>query len=223
MFAIRRPVGGDQLPYIVAAVDVGRLGGLDRVLATVDQVADARCDAIKLGALPWAAATRVFERAERRGLSVLAAVSNELDVERLDWMGAPAFDIFLDWADLDLVACVARTGKPVVMSIANASELDVADAIAVARRETTSGIALVQRVVGSGLRGLDRLRHHGAVVGISDRAAGRGVVRDAIAAGAAILEKRVAPDALVQLPALVRDCELAWSQLGYEAQLDAVN
>src|SRR5438874_8487204 len=41
MLWIRRPVGAGQLPYVVAAVDVARLGTLEQVLAAVDSVADA--------------------------------------------------------------------------------------------------------------------------------------------------------------------------------------
>jgi sialic acid synthase SpsE len=224
--SIRRPVGVAYPPYIVAAFDGNRLAALDAVIAAVDTAADARCDAIKLGALPWATCVRVFEHADRRGLTVLATATDERDIERLDWIGAPAFEIFFDWSDLDLVACAARTGKPVVLSVANASEPDIAEAIDTARAHGNGGIALVQRVLDPTANRLEKLRRHSAVLGVSDRSIGRGVIRDAIRGGAAIVERRLAPapaQAFTDLTGVVRECELAWAMLGNVDERFAMN
>jgi N-acetylneuraminate synthase len=211
---IRRPVGTQYPPYIVAAFDGSRLSEVPAVLAAVDAAADVRCDAIKLGALPWASCVKVFDHADRRGLTVLATANDERDIERLDWMGAPAFELFLDWSDLDLVACAARTGKPVLLSVANASELDIAEAISVARSQGNGGVALIQRAMTGGASGLSRLQHHGTTLGISDRSAGSAVIRSAIRLGASIIEKRLSPRGTAELPTMVRACELAWAMQG---------
>jgi N-acetylneuraminate synthase len=222
-FSIRRPVGVAYPPYIVAAVDGGRLGSIESVLHAVDAAANARCDAIKLGALPWGTCVRVFEHADRRGLTVLGTASDERAIERLDWMGSPAFEIFLDWCDLDLVRCAAQTGKPVVLSIANASERVITTAIELARSHGNGGVALVQRVIGANVNHLARLASHQTILGVSDRSSGDGVIRSAIGHGASIIEKRLAPRAIAELTEVVRDCELAWALLGNVDQWRAAN
>ena len=152
---------------------------------------------------------------EPHALGTVGYAEGEGDTERLDWFGAPAFEIFFDWADLDLVACAARTGKPLVLSVANASDADVAEVVALARREGATNIALVQRVIDGSHRTIEALRRHNVVVGISDRSAEPGVVRSAIHAGARIIEKRLTPTKLGDLAGMVRECELAWSLLGH--------
>jgi sialic acid synthase SpsE len=210
-----RSVGEAHPPFVIAALDCTKLLSVDDAISAIDEAAANHCDAVKLTSLPWAWCARVFNHADPRGIQLLTTVSDERSIEKLDWFGTSAFEIFFDWADLDLVACAARTGKPLLLSVANASEAELAEVVALARSEGASGVALVQRVLGSGLAYLDALRRHNTVVGISDRSSNGGLVRSAIGRGARIVEKRVAPRRIsADLADVVRDCEVAWALLG---------
>jgi N-acetylneuraminate synthase len=214
-----RPVGNAHPPFIIAALDGRELATIDRALAAIDAAADSRCDAVKVARMPWSWSTRLFARAEQRGLVMLATALDEDSIARLDWLGAPAFYLVYDWSDLDLVAAAARTGKPIVLQVGTASEAELAEVVETAHAHGSGGIALVQSVIDPDLAGLDALRPHSAVLGISDRSPGVAIALAAIARGAAIVEKRfkLEPDGAAlsshEVSAIVRDCEDAWAKL----------
>lgn len=209
-----RPVGPDHPPFIIAAIDCSGLLQIERVLAAIDAAADAHCDGVKLMTLPWAWYPALFERAEERGLFVLSSVGDEHAIERLDWLGSSAFELFYDWSDLDLVAAAARTGKPLVLSVASASPTHLADVVAHALREGAPSVAVIQRVAGYAIGGFEALNIPDAVVGISYRPVDTALMRTAITRGARIVEVRMSPQRLSELPRVVRDGELAWALLG---------
>jgi N-acetylneuraminate synthase len=214
-----RPVGQSHPPFIIAALDGRELATIERAVAAIDAAADSRCDAIKVARMPWAWSARMFARAEQRGIVMLATALDEAAVARLDWLGAPGFYLVYDWSDLELVAAAASTGKPVVLQIGTASDVELAEVVETARAHGRGGIALVQSVVDLTLEGLDGLRRHGAVLGIHDRSPGTEIPLAAIGRGAAIVEKRFKPrgDGVLcpaEVSAIVRDCELAWASLG---------
>lgn len=189
-------------------------------MAAIDVAAASTVDAIKLDRMPWAWSARLIQRAEARNLTLLATALDEDAVARLDWLGAAGFYLVFDWSDLDLVAAAARTGKPLVLQVGTASELELAEVVATANANGNGGIALVQSVIDVDLEGLDSLRRHGLVVGIADRSQGPAIPLAAISKGASIVEKRFSlrGDSKVLSPvevsAVVRDCEQAWASLG---------
>ncbi|MBA3455885.1 MAG: N-acetylneuraminate synthase family protein [Deltaproteobacteria bacterium] len=200
---------------MIAALDCTKLVSAADAIIAIGEAAASHCDAVKLMSLPWSWCASVFNYADPRGIKLLTQVTDERSIERLDWFGTSAFEIFFDWADLDLVACAARTGKPLVLSVANSTDAELTEVVALARAEGAGGIGLVQRVLGSGLNYLDTLRRHNAVVGISDRSSAPGVVSSAIGRGARIVETRLTPRRITsELAAVVRDCDLAWAMLG---------
>ena len=215
-----RPVGQAHPPFIIAALDCRELGSEERAVAAIDAAANSNVDAIKLARMPWAWASKLIERAESRGITLLTTALDEGMVQRLDWLGAQGFYLVFDWSDLELVAAAARTGKPLVMQVGTASEVDLAEIVATVHANGTGGIALVQSVIDVDLEGLDALRRHGAVVGVADRSRGPAIPLAAISKGASIVEKRFAmkPDAPqlcpVEMSMVVRDCEQAWASLG---------
>jgi sialic acid synthase SpsE len=127
---------------------------------------------------------------------------------------------------------MAATGKPLIMSTGMASDAEVDEAVAVARRAGAGAIALLHCVSGyptppeaSNLRRLDALARHG-LTGISDHSPGAIVPIAAVARGACIIEKHLTlaradggPDAGFSLEPLemaevVRGARIAWAALG---------
>ena len=183
---------------------------------------------------PWEWHAPLFARAAEHGMLAFSTPFDEEAVERLDRLGAPVFKIAsFELVDLELIACAARTGKPLIMSTGMASDDEVGEALEVARQNGASGIALLHCVSGyptpiasTNLRRLDALARHGTVIGISDHSPGSIVPTAAIARGATIIEKHLTlaradggPDAGFSLePAemaeVVARARLAWEALG---------
>ena len=214
-----RPVGDAHPPFIIAALDCQELGTLERAMAAIDGAAASNVDAIKFARMPWAWSSRLIQRAEARNLTMLVTALDEDAVSRFDWLGASAFYLVFDWSDLDLVARAAQTGKPVVMQVGTASEVELAEVVATVHANGDGGIALVQSVIDVDLEGLEALHRHGSVVGISDRSNGPLIPMAAISKGAAIVEKRfsLANDGVLspaEINPVVRDIEQAWASLG---------
>jgi N-acetylneuraminate synthase len=213
-----RPVGRAHPPFIIAALDCRELGTLDRALSAIDSAAASKVDAIKFARMPWAWAARLIERAEARHLTLLVQALDEDQVSQLDWLGACAFYLVFNWTDLDLVARAARTGKPIVMQVGTASEIELAEVVETAHANGDGGIALVQSVIDIDLEGLDGLRRHASVIGIADRSSDPTIALAAIERGASIVEKRLSlssdGSSLSGINAVVRDCEQGWASLG---------
>ena len=183
---------------------------------------------------PWDWHPTLFEHGAARGMVVFSTPFDEVAVERLDALGAPAFKIAsFELVDLALIEAAARTNKPLIMSTGMASDDEVAEAIDVARSHGSGGVALLHCVSGypapieqTNLRRLDTLATLVDVVGISDHSPGAIVPIAAVARGAAIIEKHLTlarsdggPDAGFSLePAemtdVVRGARAAWEALG---------
>lgn len=183
---------------------------------------------------PWEWHAPLFERAHARGMVAFSSPFDEEAVARLDALGAPAFKIAsFELVDLELIACAARTGKPVIMSTGMASEDEIATAIDTARRHGNGGVAVLHCVSGYptpiedvNLARMDALTRHGVIVGLSDHSPGAIVPIAAVARGARIVEKHLTlrradggPDAGFSLePAemveVVRGAKMAWSAIG---------
>jgi N-acetylneuraminate synthase len=213
-----RPVGRAHPPFIIAALDCRELASLDRALSAIDSAAASKVDAIKFARMPWAWAARLIERAEARHLTLLVQALDEDQVSQLDWLGACAFYLVFNWTDLDLVARAARTGKPIVMQVGTASEIELAEVVETAHANGDGGIALVQSVIDIDLEGLDGLRRHASVIGIADRSSDPTIALAAIERGASIVEKRLSlssdGSSFSGINAVVRDCEQGWASLG---------
>jgi len=183
---------------------------------------------------PWDWHPRLFAHGAARGLVVFSTPFDHRAVERLDHLGAPAFKIAsFELVDLELIACAARTRKPMILSTGMASDDEIVEAVDTARRHGAGGVALLHCVSGyptpieqTNLRRLDAIARHDTVIGISDHSPGAIVPIAAVARGAAIIEKHLTlaradggPDAGFSLePAemaeVVRGVQMAWSALG---------
>jgi len=183
---------------------------------------------------PWAWHAALFAHGAARGLAVFSTPFDDLAVEHLERLGAPAYKIAsFELVDLELIARAAQTGKPLIMSTGMASDAEVAEAVETARSHGNGGVALLHCVSGypapieqTNLRRLDTIAGHGPVFGISDHSPGAIVAIAAVARGASLIEKHLTlaradggPDAGFSLePAemaeVVRGARQVWSALG---------
>ena len=183
---------------------------------------------------PWEWHAELFAHGRARGLVMFSTPFDEEAVERLDRLGAPAFKIAsFELVDLELIACAAQTGKPIIMSTGMASDAEIAEAVDTARTHGAGGVVLLHCVSGyptpieqTNLRRLDALVRFADVVGISDHSPGAAVPIAAVARGAAMVEKHLTlaradggPDAgfslePVEMRAVVDGCRAAHAALG---------
>ena len=183
---------------------------------------------------PWEWHETLFAHGRSRGLVVFSTPFDAIAVERLDRLGAPCFKIAsFEVGDLELVACAARTNKPLIMSTGMASDAEVAEAVEVARTHGNGGVAILHCVSGyptpieqTNLRRLDALKQFADIVGISDHSPGALVPIAAVARGACLVEKHLTlarsdggPDAGFslepsELVEVVVGAKLAWQALG---------
>jgi N-acetylneuraminate synthase len=195
-----RTIGAGHPPFIIATKDARAIATLDDALAAIEFAAQTRCDAIKLGAarqgsIPWSWCPQLFQRAHDRGIVLLARPCDESAVSRLDWLGAVAYDIPFDLSDLDTIAAAARTGKPLVLGAGSATDLELAECVALARRAGRGGLAIVLPTHEiADLGRLDRLAPmaatYGVELGIADSHIDAELALVAIARGACVVEKR---------------------------------
>lgn len=171
----------------------------------------------------------------RAGLPFLSSVFSPAEVALLDGLDAPAFKIAsMDVTHLPLLACVARRGKPVLLSTGMASLGEIERALTVLRAEGARDIVLLHCVssyptppADVHLRNIPMLAStFDTPVGYSDHTLGLAVPVASIALGACVIEKHFTLDRALpgwdhaisadpaELAALVQGARDAWAALG---------
>ncbi|HEY2658500.1 MAG TPA: pseudaminic acid synthase [Caulobacteraceae bacterium] len=184
---------------------------------------------------PWDWHPRLFDKARQMGITAFSSPFDPTAVAFLDGLGAPAFKVAsFELVDTPLIGCMARTGKPLIMSTGLASPEDITDAVAAARAEGGQDIVLLHCTSGyptppsqMHLRTMADLgAAHATHVGLSDHSMGTAVSVAAVALGACVIEKHFTlaradggPDSAFslepdELARLVTDCRSAWEALG---------
>ncbi len=184
---------------------------------------------------PWEWHEALFRRARERGLAAFSTPFDDTAVDFLETLDVPAYKIAsFENTDLDLIARVARTGKPLIISTGLATLAEVAQAVQTARASGCRSLALLKCTssypaspASSNLRTIPYLRElFDCEVGLSDHTLGTAVAIASVAQGAAIIEKHVTlsrKDESVdsafslepaELAQLVEGTRMAWEALG---------
>ena len=153
----------------------------------------------------------------------------------LESLGAPAYKIAsFELVDHPLIAKVAKTKKPIIMSTGMANYDEIASAIEVAKQHGNKDLIILHCISGyptplaeSNLKTIQKLQHDFDLhIGLSDHTLGTTAATVATALGAVVIEKHFTlkrsdggPDAAFslqpdELKALCETTKAAWQTLG---------
>lgn len=184
---------------------------------------------------PWEWHAELFAYGRKLGLAVFSSPFDPTAVDFLETLDPPAFKIAsFELVDHGLIAKVAATGRPVIMSTGMASLAEIAEAVEVARNAGAQQLALLHCVSGyptpAAEANLATIPHlaaaFGLPTGLSDHTMGLAVPVAATTLGAALIEKHFTlaradggPDAAFslepgELAALVTETRAAHAALG---------
>lgn len=177
----------------------------------------------------------MFAKAASCGVTILSTPFDDTAVDLLEGLGAPAYKIAsFEIVDLPLIARVASTGKPLIISTGLANLGEIAAAVRTARENGCTEIVLLHCISSypapteqSNIRTIPHLADAFDVVsGLSDHTLGTATSVASIALGGSVIEKHFTlaradggPDAAFSLEPeefkrLCRDCHDAWLSLG---------
>lgn len=184
---------------------------------------------------PWTWIETLFDIIKSYGVKPFASVFDRNALSFLERIGCTRYKIAsFELVDLPLIAAVARTGKPMIMSTGMATTDEIAEAVATARMADCADLTLLKCTSaypadpGSmNLQEIQRMKYrHGCEIGLSDHSQGIGVAVAAAALGAVMIEKHVTlkradggPDAEFslephELDQLVKECHRAAAAAG---------
>ncbi|KKO48171.1 N-acetylneuraminate synthase [Arsukibacterium sp. MJ3] len=152
---------------------------------------------------PWEWHKPLFDRAKELGMLAFSSPFDLTAVDYLEQLNVPCYKIAsFENIDHGLIAAVARTGKPVIISTGMATQTELAEAVDVLRHNGCRDIILLKCTSNYPARPVDAnlntIPHLAALfdcqVGLSDHTAGIGVSVAAVALGATVIEKHFVLD-----------------------------
>jgi pseudaminic acid synthase len=147
---------------------------------------------------PWDWQPRLKALADELKLDLFSTPFDPTAVEFLERMDVPAYKVAsFELVDLPLIAQIARTGKPMIMSTGMATLAEIAEAVDAARGAGAASLALLKCTSAypappeeMNLRTIPHLAAaFGVPAGLSDHTLGIAVPVAAVALGACIIEK----------------------------------
>ena len=184
---------------------------------------------------PWDWHQAIFERAQSHGMLAFSTPFDLTAVDFLESLNVPCYKIAsFENSDHALLAAVAKTGKPVIMSTGMATQTELAESVEVLRKHGCNQLILLKCTshypadpVDANLATIPHLAQlFNCQVGLSDHTAGIGVAVASVVLGATIIEKHfvldrseggvdaefsLEPD---EFSALVQECKRAAVALG---------
>jgi pseudaminic acid synthase len=151
-------------------------------------------------ATPWEWHEALFAMAKEVGIAAFSTPFDETAVEFLKSLDVPAYKVAsFEAIDLPLIDCIARTGKPVIISTGMATAMEIDEAVTAARNAGCSELALLHCVSAYPAEAEDYklmsipelLKRQNTIVGLSDHTIGMGVAVSAVTLGATIVEKHL--------------------------------
>lgn len=149
---------------------------------------------------PWDWQPKLKKAAEDLGMELFSTPFDPTAVDFLEEMGVTAYKVAsFEIVDLPLIAKMAATGKPIIMSIGMATREEIRQAVTIARASGAGGIALLRCTSAypalseeADLRTIPDLAESFAVIpGLSDHTLDIVVPITAVALGACIVEKHL--------------------------------
>ena len=225
-----RLVGPAHSPFVIAEIGSNYDQDLDKAYTLIDAAANAGADCVKFQIfradaicpdggelhavfqsleLDPALLPALAAHAKLRGVLFSASPFDLLSLERLLMAGAPFIKVASSEAtNARLLAVMARTGLPLLLSTGMCDMADVAAAVALCRGAGNAAICLLQCGAvyplppeDGHLRVMDRYAStFGLPVGLSDHTMGLGVPVAAVGRGACIIEKHITLDRAAEGP-----------------------
>lgn len=184
---------------------------------------------------PWDWHQALFDKAKEVGITIFSSPFDSTAVDLLEGLNAPAYKIAsFELIDLALIARVARTGKPMIMSTGMADQGEIREAIDTAKANGCNEMVILHCVSGYpapadqyNLKTISDLSERFDVLsGLSDHTVDNATAIAAVALGACLIEKHVTLDRLGggpddsfsiepnELQQLCQDARTAWQAIG---------
>lgn len=155
-------------------------------------------DLYKEAYTPWEWHEAIFARAKERGIICFSTPFDESAVDFLEKLGAPIYKIAsFEVNHIPLLKYVAKTGKPVIMSVGASTKSEIEEAVEILKENGCSDLTILKCTSTypaspedtNLLTMQDMAKMFNCKVGLSDHTMGTGVSIAAVALGAEVIEK----------------------------------